>query len=168
MYVGKYPLYILYFIFKQTLLEAFDEGALQPTYMLKWLAGIANDLQTLEADAAPDGWQCLWNRYAAVVFNISNPVAVHLILIHYSTTNKHNTTQLHTTNIRRIPIGSQLSPTLFVRNFSSPMSSFHSSFVPNKIDLPKLQDAVVATKRLAHYCLCVCVLHKTYRVVFTN
>lgn len=45
--------------------------------MLKWLAGIANDLKTLEADAAPAGWQCLWNRYAAVVITISNIVAVH-------------------------------------------------------------------------------------------
>lgn len=33
--------------------------------MLKWLESIDTDLQTLEADAAPSGWKCIWNRYAA-------------------------------------------------------------------------------------------------------
>lgn len=35
--------------------------------MNKWLDSIATDLQTLEADAAPPGWKCIWNRYATVV-----------------------------------------------------------------------------------------------------
>lgn len=50
----------------QTLLEAYDEGALQASYVRKWLDGISTDLKTLEKDAAPDGWKCLWNRYAAI------------------------------------------------------------------------------------------------------
>lgn len=32
--------------------------------MQRWLDGISTDLSTLENDAAPVGWKCLWNRYA--------------------------------------------------------------------------------------------------------
>lgn len=73
--------------------------------MLKWLAGIANDLRTLEADAAPAGWQCLWNRYAAVVFTISNPVAEPFILFHSTTkTNAttHNTQSPQRCHVKRL------------------------------------------------------------------
>ncbi|KAJ6635810.1 Formin-binding protein 4 [Pseudolycoriella hygida] len=50
------------FIQFETLLEAYDNQALQPAYMQRWLDGISHDLSTLENDAAPTGWKCLWNR----------------------------------------------------------------------------------------------------------
>ncbi|XP_037040805.1 formin-binding protein 4-like [Bradysia coprophila] len=50
------------FIQFETLLEAYDSQALQPAYMQRWLDGISSDLSTLENDAAPAGWKCLWNR----------------------------------------------------------------------------------------------------------
>lgn len=112
--------------------------------MLKWLAGIASDLQTLEADAAPAGWKCLWNRYAAVVFTISNPVAVHLILIHSSTNTKPHTNTTNTTtlyvNLTVFNVHRHHLYVIYLR-----MSSlFHFlPFVSNKMYLQKVQSAAI-------------------------
>jgi len=39
--------------------------------MQRWLDGISSDLSTLENDAAPAGWKCLWNRYAVNYYVIN-------------------------------------------------------------------------------------------------
>lgn len=50
----------------QALQAAHLAGALQPGYLLDWMKQISTDLIKLEADAAPDGWKCSWNRYVWV------------------------------------------------------------------------------------------------------
>lgn len=44
-------------------MEAYAANAVHSEYILKWLENISTDLIKLESEAAPEGWQCLWDRY---------------------------------------------------------------------------------------------------------
>lgn len=54
------------FPFLQTLQVAFRASCLDSDYFFKWLKTTSDDLQTLEQNAAPEGWECKWDRYASV------------------------------------------------------------------------------------------------------
>lgn len=41
---------------------AYDAEALKADYVLKWMQRVSNDMLRLEAEAAPDGWKCFWDR----------------------------------------------------------------------------------------------------------
>lgn len=57
--------YYVIFVFLKALQAAHIAEALHSDYLLEWMKNISNDLIKLEADAAPDGWKCLWNRYVS-------------------------------------------------------------------------------------------------------
>ncbi|KAK6636780.1 hypothetical protein RUM43_010443 [Polyplax serrata] len=46
----------------ETLVLAWQQGALTPSYLLRWLNEKCADITSHEKTAAPSGWTCLWDR----------------------------------------------------------------------------------------------------------
>jgi len=52
----------------QTLVAAWNAGALSQPYLSNWLGDTGAELARLEQAATPDGWACEWDRYG-IQFN---------------------------------------------------------------------------------------------------
>lgn len=61
------------FIF-QTLVLAWQQGALTPSYLLRWLNEKCADITSHEKTAAPSGWTCLWDRYGTLFNTNLSPI----------------------------------------------------------------------------------------------
>lgn len=72
----------------QTLQAAYISQALQPSYFTEWMKQMSTDLIKLETDASPDGWKCLWNRYALIDFKqigfAPRWIKFHTRVVHYT------------------------------------------------------------------------------------
>lgn len=68
----------------QTLEAAYKANGISRRYLYTWLRETFTELGKLEQDAAPEGWQCQWDRYGRTHFYTiiqipQTPYPVHVI-----------------------------------------------------------------------------------------
>nr|CAD7407128.1 unnamed protein product [Timema cristinae] len=56
----------------ETLVTAWQVGALTRTYLSSWLSETGAELGQLEEAAAPQGWACEWDRYSSLFYRLIN------------------------------------------------------------------------------------------------
>jgi hypothetical protein len=76
-------------IFVQTLIGAWQANALSMKYLQEWLNGSSVHLKDIEEAAAPQGWQCEWDRYGKIFLFFFYVRGLNAVVYRYTRKNRY-------------------------------------------------------------------------------